>query len=105
MPGRGVSGDELIVTLDWRLWAIMAMLGCGVLAGCGGARATETPAEDDAWLKTQNAGKPDQPKGNDEYVIGAGDSLSVFVWRNNDLSEGGVGVRPDGRISVPLIDE
>jgi len=92
------------VTLGWRLGAMVATLGVA-LTGCGGSRTTETPAEYAAWLKTQNAGKPDQPKVDDEYVIGAGDSLSVFVWRNNDLSEGGVEVRPDGRISVPLIDE
>lgn len=41
----------------------------------------------------------------EDYVIGAGDSLSVFVYRNPDLSEPGVAVRPDGRISVPLIED
>src|SRR5208337_292502 len=91
--------------MGWRQWAVLAMLSGVVLVGCGGSRQTETPEEYDAWLKTQNAGKPDQPQGASEYVIGAGDSLSVFVWRNADLSEPGVAVRPDGRISVPLIDE
>ncbi len=42
---------------------------------------------------------------NDQYVIGSGDQLSVFVYRNPDLSEPGVSVRPDGRISVPLLIE
>jgi polysaccharide export outer membrane protein len=41
----------------------------------------------------------------DDYVIGSGDQLSVFVYRNPDLSEGGVAVRPDGRISTPLIED
>ena len=41
----------------------------------------------------------------DEYVIGAGDQLSIFVYHNPDLSEPGVAVRPDGRISTPLIDD
>jgi polysaccharide export outer membrane protein len=41
----------------------------------------------------------------DEYIIGSGDQLSVFVYRNPDLSEAGVAVRPDGRISVPLIED
>jgi polysaccharide export outer membrane protein len=41
----------------------------------------------------------------DQYVIGSGDTLSVFVYHNPDLSVGGVSVRPDGRISVPLIED
>ena len=41
----------------------------------------------------------------DDYVIGSGDSLSIFVYRNPDLSEAGVAVRPDGRISTPLIED
>jgi len=41
----------------------------------------------------------------DQYVIGSGDQLSVFVYRNADLSEAGVSVRPDGRISMPLIED
>jgi polysaccharide export outer membrane protein len=38
----------------------------------------------------------------DQYIIGPGDSLQVFVWRNPDLSQT-VPVRPDGRISTPLV--
>lgn len=38
------------------------------------------------------------------YRIGPGDNLQVFVWRNPDLTTG-VTVRPDGRITVPLIDD
>lgn len=45
------------------------------------------------------------PKAPDEYIIGAGDSLSVFVYHNPDLSEGAVAVRPDGKISTPLIED
>ena len=39
-----------------------------------------------------------------DYVIGLGDSLSVFVWRNEDLATT-VAVRPDGKISLPLVDD
>ena len=41
----------------------------------------------------------------DDYIIGSGDQLSIFVYRNPDLSEAGVAVRPDGRISTPLIED
>lgn len=39
-----------------------------------------------------------------QYVIGPNDSLNIFVWRNPELSQN-VPVRPDGRISVPLIED
>jgi len=39
-----------------------------------------------------------------DYLIGPGDNLQVFVWRNTDLSSNVI-VRPDGRISSPLIDD
>lgn len=38
------------------------------------------------------------------YLIGAGDNLNIIVWRNPELSMS-VPVRPDGKISTPLIDE
>ena len=38
------------------------------------------------------------------YRIGSDDSLSLFVWRNNELSTS-VAVRPDGRITIPLIED
>lgn len=39
-----------------------------------------------------------------EYLIGAGDQLNVFVWRNSEISVT-VPVRPDGRISTPLVED
>src|SRR5579872_2240599 len=38
------------------------------------------------------------------YIIGPGDVLQVFVWRNPDLSVT-VPVRPDGKISTPLDED
>src|SRR6185436_18714007 len=38
------------------------------------------------------------------YVIGPTDQLTVFVWRQPELSTQAI-VRPDGKISVPLIDD
>ena len=39
-----------------------------------------------------------------DYVIGPGDQLQIFVWRNPDLTVS-VPVRPDGKISVPLVED
>lgn len=41
---------------------------------------------------------------NFDYTIGPGDRLNIFVWRNPDISTT-VPVRPDGRISSPLVDD
>jgi polysaccharide biosynthesis/export protein len=39
-----------------------------------------------------------------DYFIGPLDTLSIFVWRNPELSQS-VPVRPDGRISIPLVQD
>ena len=41
---------------------------------------------------------------SDTYVIGPGDVLQVFVWRQPELSVS-VPVRPDGKISTPLVED
>jgi len=38
------------------------------------------------------------------YLIGTGDSVNVIVWRNPELSMS-VGVRPDGRLTMPLVED
>ena len=38
------------------------------------------------------------------YIIGAGDSLNIIVWRNPELSMA-VPVRPDGKVAAPLVEE
>jgi polysaccharide export outer membrane protein len=44
------------------------------------------------------------PADGSEYIIGPGDSLQVFIWRNPELSTT-VPVRPDGKISTPLVED
>lgn len=39
-----------------------------------------------------------------DFVIGSGDVLSIFVWREPDVTKS-VPVRPDGKISLPLVND
>lgn len=39
-----------------------------------------------------------------DYLIGAGDSLTIFVWRNPEIS-GSFTVRPDGKITTSLVED
>jgi polysaccharide export outer membrane protein len=39
-----------------------------------------------------------------QYLIGPGDSLSIFVWRNPDIS-GSFIVRPDGKVTTSLVED
>jgi len=42
--------------------------------------------------------------GDYTYLIGPGDSVNFFVWRNPEISNT-VTVRPDGKITAPLVEE
>jgi polysaccharide export outer membrane protein len=64
------------------------------LASC----ASERPAYDASEIPDEVATQ------SSEYAIGPGDSLQIFVWDHADLSTE-VQVRPDGRISTPLVED
>ena len=46
----------------------------------------------------------EQPMVAQEYLIGSEDVVEVMVWKNADLSRT-INVRPDGKISLPLIGD
>jgi polysaccharide export outer membrane protein len=81
---------------------ILLLAAGGLLAGCSGPPKGGTEV---APMKIDPGLSKDAATTDDEYIIGAGDQLSIFVYRNPDLSEPGVAVRPDGRISTPLIED
>ncbi|MDX2457216.1 MAG: polysaccharide export protein [Gammaproteobacteria bacterium] len=49
-------------------------------------------------------GGPAPAQVTPDYIIGAGDTIDIFVWRNPELSSG-VTVRPDGKITTPLVED
>jgi len=76
-----------------RLLAASALASV-VLSGC--ANAAPKPELPPAQFVAMQEGP------SEEYVIGPLDQLTVFVWRNPELGAK-VQVRPDGRITTPLI--
>lgn len=74
-----------------RYFVISIFLLFTTLFGCSSNRPVQSPAAADAAVL-------------EEYKIGVGDALSINVWRNPELSLS-VPVRPDGKISMPLIGD
>lgn len=72
----------------------------GLLAAVSAAIA---PAKTPDELPTASFVGPQEGPG-EEYVIGPLDQLTIFVWRNPELGAK-VQVRPDGRITTPLISD
>jgi polysaccharide biosynthesis/export protein len=74
-------------------WLVLSLL----IVSCASA---PTPAP--APTPTPTPTELKAPDSN--YIIGPGDSLEVFVWRSPELSVT-VPVRPDGKISTPLVED
>ena len=84
----GRPGELLIIG-----WLVLSPL----IVSCASA-PTPAPAPTPTPTAAEN-------KGTDSnYIIGPGDTLEVFVWRNSELSVT-VPVRPDGKISTPLVED
>lgn len=45
----------------------------------------------------------EQTASTEEYIIGPLDQITIHVWRNPELSAEDIQVRPDGRITIPLV--
>jgi len=60
-----------------------------VLQGCASTAISTAEKESKEWSP---------------YRLGGGDLIDVFVWRNADISVTAVPIRPDGRLTIPLVE-
>jgi polysaccharide biosynthesis/export protein len=80
--------------------ALVCAFTCGV-ASASAQDGLKSSASDAALKRAAAASAAALPPG---YVVGAGDLLSIVFWRDKDMSAD-VTVRPDGKISLPLIND
>jgi polysaccharide export outer membrane protein len=86
------------------IWLLSVLAICLVSTSLAPAQTpaptTPTPAP---GPQTPSPATPAAPVGQD-YIIGAEDVLDIQVWGSNDLNQT-VFVRPDGKLSLPLVGE
>jgi len=81
-----------------RVWMLIAVLAIATAAGAQQQDQSKAAAND------QKAEIPAVSQGGEDFVIGAEDILAINVWREPEMSRV-VPVRPDGKISLPLMGE
>ena len=86
-----MSHTDLFKALVCR--AATCALAAAVVAGCASQSSNLPPAPATA-----------EGNGDYSYVIGAGDTINITVWRNPELSQS-VPVRPDGKLAAPLVED
>ena len=105
---------EFVVTArDRRLAGLLlaALFATSPLVGHGEQQPTSPQTQGQAQTRAPGAGPGNplpalrpSPSESDDYRIGPEDVLDVLVWKNVDLSHT-VRVRPDGKISLPLVND
>ena len=86
--------------------ALCVTMGGGLVAQAGQTTAVGTSGT--VAAAASPAAAPDIPKNAvtppADYVIGVDDKLSIVYWKDKDMSADVI-VRPDGKISLPLLNE
>lgn len=95
MKSPSLKSDNRNHQIIKKICLAVSMVSILALGACANNRSGQLPAA--TFVAPAEGPGPD-------YVIGPLDNLSIFVWRNPELSTT-VRVRPDGRITVPLIED
>ena len=83
--------------------AALMLIGSIALAQAAPAQPAASAASDKTASDKATTAASASPAGP-EYVIGPEDALHIAVWREADLTAS-LPVRPDGKISLPLLDD
>ncbi len=73
---------------------LMVMVILGLLSSCSLLQTQSYDSDDSGSVVSDDY----------DYKLAPGDILDIFVWRNPEVSAEGIPVRPDGKISAPLVD-
>jgi polysaccharide biosynthesis/export protein len=92
----GLKRFLLQVNRQWLMGSVAVMFGLTLICACTPHVSPLTEAQAAAAA----VASPDQ----DKYLLGPEDALEISVWKEPDLTKQ-LGVRPDGKITYPLIGE
>lgn len=87
------------LVLDRSSWLVALLLLPSLVLGQAVGTGSQTALDADQPTPT-----PSRAAVGSDYVIGPGDTLQVYVWRDPDLTVT-VPVRPDGKITTPLVQD
>ena len=83
----------------------IGFLGMIFLMGLGTKRATAQQRNAPAASGSQQASARGQGVLDGEYRVGPGDILEISVWKEPEVSVPTIVIRPDGKISIPLVND
>ncbi|HWG58155.1 MAG TPA: polysaccharide biosynthesis/export family protein [Candidatus Acidoferrales bacterium] len=90
------------------IWLVASALACIVPVAAAQSGATQQAGQSNEPVPAVSGSSAEAPvkaaTSDSKYLIGAGDVLKISVWDSPQLSED-VPVRPDGKISLPLLND
>lgn len=90
----------------WMMLACLALLAMATVTACAQDENSDGGGDNETVSKPEKAPEahPAAPVVPVDYVIGADDTLHISVWKEPDMTVS-LPVRPDGKISIPLLDD